>query len=222
MMKISKTESGTLIVDGIEYNAYPPPGKLIKVMKRCRAEEFISQGTMRFGNLKEYRKWENKILGDENDGNGMYAMNGHQYNTGSVNEVFAWCTSLPEISNKRIREIAKSNNYDCIVEIISPLELFRRISKSLGGKYKGDFILHCGNVSYDRGYEVDKATLNNQQFHFNVFQKGTHFKSDKEYRLSITNYSMKTKYDECVFVTIGDCHDIIELKDLPHSFGIMG
>lgn len=214
MNGIIKTDSGTFLVNGVEYNDYPPPGKLIKVMKRCRAKEFISHGTMRFGYLEEYRKWENEVLGDVNDGNGMYTMNGHEYNTGSANEVFAWCSSLPAISDKRILEIANSNKYECIVEISLPLELFQRISKALAIEYNGDFVLHCGPVSYDRGSEVDKETLNNQQFHFNVFQKGTKFQDDEEYRLSITNYSLKKIYDNGVFVHIGNCSDIVQIKEL--------
>jgi hypothetical protein len=215
MKEITKTETGTFIVRGVEYNDYPPPGKLIKVMKRCRAEGLISHGTMRFGNLEEYRKWENEVLGDINDGNGVYTMDGHQYNTGSSNEVFAWCTSLPEISNKRVLEIAQSNEYECLVDISSPLEFFRHISKALSFEYNGDFILHCGSVSYDRGSEVDKATLNSQQFHFNVFQKDTKFQDDKEYRLSITNSSLKRCYGNGVFVNIGSCSDILQIKELP-------
>jgi hypothetical protein len=170
---------------------------------------------MRFGNLEGYRRWENKILGDENDGNGMYTMNGHPYNTGSANEVFAWCTSLQEISDKRILEIAKSNDYDCIVEIKSPLKLIERISVSLQSNYHGNLILHCGNVKYDRGREVDKETLNNQQFHFNVFQKNNKFQEDKECRLSITNYSLKKVYGDYVCFDIGNCSDLIKVKELP-------
>lgn len=215
MNEITKTDSGTFIVNGVEYNGYPPPGKLIKVMKKCRAEELVSRGIMRFGNLEEYRKWENKILGDINDGNGMYTMNGHEYSTGSANEVFAWCSSLPAISNKRILEIANSNKYECIVEISSPIELFQRISKALTAEYNGDFILHCGPVAYDRGSEVDNETLNNQQFHFNVFQKSTNFQDDNEYRLSLTNYSLKKNYGSEVFVHIGNCSHFLQIKELP-------
>jgi len=215
MNEITKTVSGTFVVNAVEYNDYPPPGKIIKVMKKCRAEELVSRGTMRFGNLEEYRKWENQVLGDINDGNGMYTTNGHEYNTGSANEVYAWCSSLPTISNKRILEIANSNKYGCIVEISSPLELFQRISKTLTAKYHGDFILHCGPVAYNRGSEVDKDTLNSQQFHFNIFQKGTNFQDDNEYRLSLTNYSLKKNYGSGVFVHIGNCSDIVWIRELP-------
>ena len=215
MNAITKKDSGTFVVNGVEYNDYPPPDKLIKVMKKCRAEELISQGTMRFGNLEEYRKWENEVLGDINDGNGMYTMKGHEYNTGSANEIFAWCSSLATISNKRVLEIAESNNYECTIEISSPLELFQRISKALTTEYNGDFILHCGPVAYDRGSEVDKGILNSQQFHFNVFQKGTNFQEDSEYRLSLTNYSLKKNYGIGVFVNIGNCSDIVQIKELP-------
>jgi len=205
----------TVTVNNIEYNNYPPPERLIKVMKRDWAEKLVSQGSMRFGNLVEYREWENKVLGDINDGNGMFTMGGHEYHTDSANEVFAWCTSLATISNERVFEIAKSGQYECLVEISSPLELFKRISQYLKTKYNEDFTFHCGPVSYDRGSPVDKIALNSQQFHFNVFQKDKKFQSDSEYRLSITNCSLKKNYGSSVLVNIDSCSDIIQIKELP-------
>jgi len=37
---IERTSSGTFLLDGIEYNEYPAPAKLVKAMKREWAESF--------------------------------------------------------------------------------------------------------------------------------------------------------------------------------------
>ena len=73
MAYISKTQTGTYYLKegGVEYNEYLPPAKWVKVMKKRWAEELRLKGTIRFGNLEEYRNWENPILGDKNDGQGM-------------------------------------------------------------------------------------------------------------------------------------------------------
>ena len=217
MVDITKTLTGTFYSEkeGVEYNEYPPPAKLIKVMKKCWAEELKLKGAIRFGNLEEYRSWENKVLGDKNDGQGMHAVNGHEYHTGSMNPIYAWCASLPGISHGRIREIAKSNHYDCLVEIKCARKFIERISKSLHSKCQGNSTLrlHCGKVQYDRGNVVSIGTLNNQKFHFNVFQKSSTFRKDKEYRLSITG-PLRPPHKKCISLDIGNCSDIITIKKL--------
>ena len=219
MVDIKKTLTGTFHSEkeGVEYNEHPPPAKLIKVMKKCWAEELI-KGAIRFGNLEGYRSWENQVLGDKNDGQGMYVMNGHEYHTDSMNPIYAWCASLPEISYRRIRKIAKSNNYDCLVEIKCARKFIGRISKSLHAKYRGNSTLplHCGKVQYDHGDVVSIGTLNNQKFHFNVFQKSSTFRKDKEYRLSITG-PLGPPHEKCISLDIGKCSDIITIKKLPST-----
>lgn len=132
MVDIMKTQTGTFYSEkeGVEYNEYPPPAKLVKAMEKRWAGELI-KGAIRFLNLEEYRSWENPILGDKNDGQGMYVMNDHEYHTDSMNPIYAWCASLPGISHGRILDMAKSNNYDCIVEIKCARKFIKRISKSL-------------------------------------------------------------------------------------------
>ena len=227
MAYISKTRTGTYCLkeEGVEYNEYLPPAKWVKVMKKRWAEELRLKGTIRFGNLEEYRNWENEILGDKNDGQGMHVMNDCEYHTNSMNEIYAWCASLPGISHRRILDIAKSNNYDCIVEIKCALKFIERISKSLHAKDRRNSTLHlhCGKVQYDRGDQVSMKRLNNQKFHFNVFQKGNTFCKDKEYRLSLTRAPIipctrtgpfELPYKECIFLDIGNCSDIITIKKL--------
>ena len=212
--KIIKTQTGTLVVKGIEYNEYLPPSKLLRVMKRCWAAELINKGSFRFGSLEQYRKWENKVLGDPNDGLGSYKINGHRYNTGSINDIYALCTSLCEktetILEERIKQIAKSNGYDCIVEINDPKEFINRIADYVHSTHR-DLRLHCGKIKYDRGNEIDKKTLNSQPFHHNVFQKDAAFSEDHEFRISVTNCGNK-KLGDFVTVKIGSCSDILKIK----------
>ena len=68
MHKPTRTQTGTFLVNGIEYNERPPPERLVRVMKRKWAEELASKGSLRLHTLEYFRKWENKVLGDPNDG----------------------------------------------------------------------------------------------------------------------------------------------------------
>ena len=204
------------MVDGVEYSMYPPPGALLKVMERRWAEALIEQGAMRFGNLATYRRWENAVLGDPDDGEGMFRMGGHPYETGSMNSVYAWCASMPTITTDRVLLIAESGKYDCIMCVHEPLLLIQRIRSALGRASK-TFLLHFAEVSYNRGDEVDKQTLNSQKFHFNVFQKDPQFSPDREYRLSLTDVSLRSKPKEFVDIMVGECSDIMSIEKLPNN-----
>lgn len=201
------------IYDGVEYNAYPPPRSLIKVMERRWAEALITNGTIRFRNLNYYRKWENPALGDPNDGEGMFCIKGHQYNIGSSNPVYAWCTSLSTISSDRILELAKHGQYDCVIIIQDPLLLIKRIKTALIKK-KYCLHVHCAQVIYNREAEVSKEILNAQEFHFNVFQKSSIFSGDLEYRISLTDVSLPFRHKEFIDLQIGSCCDIMSIDKL--------
>lgn len=208
------TKSGTIIVDGVEYNIYPPPNALVKATKRCWAEQFVAAGAMRFRHLDYYRQWENPALGDPTDGKGLFHMGGHPYTFGSGNEVYAWCSSLTEITPSRINSMALNSGYDCLVRISEPATLIQRANTaSLATGLT--LLLHCAEVSYDRGNEVDKKTLNSQKSKFNVFQKALRSAEDKEYRLAFTDVSLKSIHRDYVDLQIGDCSDILSIEDLP-------
>lgn len=78
---------------------------------------------MHFGSLAYYRKWENAVLGDPNDGEGMFMMNGHRYEVGSINPVYAWCASLPTVTSERINKWVEPEGYDRLVRVCRPLVL---------------------------------------------------------------------------------------------------
>ncbi len=215
-MGIEKTKSDTLLLNGVEYNELPPPGCLIKTMSKTWALELLKNGVLRVRHLNYFRKWENSILGDPNDGNALYHLNGHSMNTGSVNDVYAWCLSYPEIINERLNLIAEQGNYDCMVVVKRPKAMFDRISNWLSANKPG-FWVHCGAVKYNRGEEVDKKTLNSQKFHYNVFQKSDCFSEDKEYRLSVTNTTFTQQEDEYIDLILGDCRDLLSIEELPNK-----
>ena len=203
-----------MIVDGVEHSTYPPPLALVKVMECRWAETLLKQGAMRFGSLATYREWENAALGDPNDGKGSFRMDRHTYETGSVNPVYAWCASMPSITAERLLLLAKHGMYDCVVRIHEPLLLIQRVNAALIRTKKAH--LHCAEVSYNRGSEVDKQTLNSQKFHFNVFQKDSAFSSDMEYRLSLTDASFRSAPKPFVNVVVGECSDIMSIEELPN------
>lgn len=205
-----------MIVDGVEHSTYPPPVALVKAMERHWAETLLKQGAMRFGSLATYRQWENAVLGDPNDGEGMFRKDRHPYETGSTNPVYAWCASMPTITVDRTLLIAKHGRYDCVVRVHEPLLLIQRVHAALVRTNK-TLLLHCAEVSYNRGAEVDKQTLNSQKFHFNVFQKDPAFGPDMEYRLSLTDASLRSEPKPFVKVVVGECSDIMSIEELPNN-----
>jgi len=213
---IRRTRSSTLIVNGIEYNEYPSPGQLVKLMERKWANELLNSGSVRLRKLEYYRRWENDLLGDPNDGEGLYHRRGHPMEAGSINDVYGWCLSLPDIPSTRISLLAHHGGYDCMVRIHAPEEFFRRAQDWLSAHLNG-FLLHCGRVNYNRGEEVDEQTLKSQKFHFNVFQKDPRFQDDMEYRMAVTNSTFTSLPGDHLDLALGDCTDIISIEDLPDS-----
>ncbi len=65
------TQFGGIIVNGIEYNEYPPLIRLIKAMERKWAGELARKGVIRLNKLEHYQEWENEVLGDANEGKGL-------------------------------------------------------------------------------------------------------------------------------------------------------
>ncbi len=206
---MQKTQFSTIIADGVEYNIYPPPEILIKVMKREFAQDLVDKGYMHFGDLEYYRGWENKVLGDKNDGLGMYRMAGHEYNSSSSNPIFAWCSSLSTVQETRISEIASVSGYDCKVIISNPSKMIQRLYATVQSVLRGVHI-HCGPVNYDRGDEVDKDSLNDQPFNFNVFQKDERFADDNEYRVSLMLNRPITFH--FYVISVGSCSDIMTIE----------
>ena len=106
--------------EGVEYNELPIPEMLVKAMSRKWAIIFVEKGKFRIRHLNYFRKWENKILGDRKDGKGQYNFDGNPIKIGSINDVYGFCMSLPEITHSRLCIFAQQCNYNCLVVIHDP------------------------------------------------------------------------------------------------------
>lgn len=207
------TESAPpLVFEGVEYVSYPPPREVVKLTQRVWAEQMVAMGTIRFGGLAFYRAWENTVLGDPEDGEGILTVDGHAYTTGSSNPIFAWCSSMPSVSRERLRILAQHGDYDCCVRVLDLAAFIARVKGALVGR---KLWLHCGEVAYNKREEVSIGMLNSQRFHFNVFQKNGSFAEDREYRLALTDLSCSYAEVDDVKLTLGPCADILRIEALP-------
>lgn len=204
------------MMDGYEFNEYPPPESLVKAMKRVFAIQFRDFGTFRMHNLSYYRKWENEALGDAHDGKGLFHVNGHPYSQGTANPMFASCFSLPMIAPARLVYLATLGEYDCVVHINNTSEFLKRIRQWKAAQHP-QWWLHCGLVKYNRGSEVSIDTVNDQKFNHNIFQKAPSFADDMEYRISLMNTDMRPNEHDYVEASIGNCADIVSIHDLPNQ-----
>ena len=212
-MNSKKTKSGTIVVDDIEYNECPP-SRLVKMMSCCWATKLVNKGMLRIRHLDYFRKRENSVLGDPNEGKGLFHLNGRSMNIESSSDVYIWCSSFPAISKERMRLLAKQgDDYNCKLVIHDPHSLIQKISDWLSRNIQGSWV-QCGAVCYNRGEEVSKSTLNSQKFHCNVFQKAESFSEDNEYRVSVTirnSNKLKQKY---IDLNLGDCRELLSIEKL--------
>jgi len=215
MQKSESTQFGGNIVNSIEYNEYPPPKRLVKAMKRKWAVDLVEKGAIRLHKLEYYHKWENEVLGDPNEGKGLFHLDRNPMEISSLNEVYTWCTSIPAISPERLALIAREGKYNCIIKLFAPEKFFERVKDNLLIQRNG-FWVHCGHVNYQRGAQIDKNKLNSQNFHFNVFQKDPKFKEDMEYRMSVVNCTFHRLPEDHLDLVLGDCSDIISIEELPN------
>ena len=207
-----KTNFGGTFVQGVEYGNYPLPASLLKIMKREWAEGLVLDGHIRFGNLETYRQWENPVLGDLHEGYGQFMVNGHPYDVDSMSCAYAWCSSTPLIAKGRISILAKAGGYDRRVNVREPSTLIHRVFTAIERSGR-KLHLHCDGVIYDRGANVDRAVLNSQGFHFNIFQKSPRFAPDCEYRFSLAS-ALGAPSEPYIDLQIGCCADIMDIEGL--------
>ncbi len=209
MSTIYKTQSGTVIVSGIEFNQHPPPSSLIKATEMKWARKLRNDGIIRLTSFDVYRQIENPELGDRNEGVGVLNVNGHPMTTSSANEVFIWCCAESESSPEVLKGFDPS--YDAILSIHDVEKLTKRIVQS--AKFEGYSLTpHLGKVIYNRGEEVSKEVLNDQQWHSNVFQKHHDYSHQQEYRLSFSNFTFNKIDQQYLDLKLGDCSNIITIE----------
>jgi len=209
MSKIIKTQFRTEVVSGIEYNKYPPPSSLIKATEMKRAILLRDEGNIRLSSIEYYQSLEKPELGDQNEGQGTFELNGHAMESGSINEVYIWCSAIPSTNPDILKSL--SSNYDTIIRVIEVEEFVNRIRKAAMSKGY-DLMPHMGAVIYNRGEEVTKKVLNDQKWHHNVFQKGNEFSHQEEYRVAFCNFTFDKIGLGHLDLELGNCSDIIKIE----------
>lgn len=209
MSKIQVTQSGTVIVNSIEYNEFPSPTSLIKATEMKWALKLRDEGCLRLNSVNFYHALESQELGDTNEGKGMFKLSGQPMEVGSVNEVFIWCTAKPDTDTEVLKSL--NTSYNAIVRILNIEEFVKRI---ISTAKSDDYNLtpHIGKVIYNRGVEVSKDVLNNQQWHHNVFQKDKNYSHQQEYRMSFSNFTFRQINKNHLDLSLGICSDIIEIE----------
>lgn len=209
MNEIIETQNETKFVNGIEYNEYPPPTSIIKATELKWAKKLRDEGSIRLNSVRFYQVLEKPELGDSNEGCGMLRLNGNPMVTGSTNEVFIWCSAMPDTSIEVLKSLNKT--YDTIIRVSDVEDFVSRIMTALK-ELKYTFLPHLGQVIYSRGEEVSKKTLNDQKWHYNIFQKSSNFVHQNEYRMSFTNISFNRIGKEYLDINIGNCNDIVQIE----------
>lgn len=203
-----ETNFGTKVIDGIEYNEHPPQSSVIKATESKWAYKLRDNGEIRLNSIKFYHALENADLGDQNEGNGMLRVNGHPMESGSINEVFIWCSALDSTPHATLK--CFNTNYDTIIQLTDPVEFAKRIRKAALDKGY-DLMPHLGHIQYNRGDEVTKKELNEQKWYANVFQKGSSYSHQQEYRFAFSNFTFNEIGLDHLDLVIGACNDIIKI-----------
>ena len=202
------TKSGTKIIDGIEYNAYPAPVYIIKAMESVWARKLITEGVIRLNSLSYYHSLESVELGDSLEGLGELQVNAHTYSTSSLNETFAWCSANPDTDCTDL--LALDENYNVVIKISDIAEFVKRIVSALVTKRYSFSPPQIWHVTYNRSTEVTMETLQSQQWQWSSFQKTSSYSHQNEFRVVFSDLSFELEQGEPIDLIIGDCADIIE------------
>lgn len=207
--KLEKTLSGTYIYKRMECNSLPLPSYLLKAMASEWAEKLVIDGNIRLGSLSFYQQLDNDDLGDPLEGQGEFVVNGHVYNTGSINKHYVWCAALPKTQHAILTDLAEE--YDVIVKINDVPALVERIVNALHNKGFSIALPHLGRINYNRSCETTLESMNSELWLWNCFQKRKKYEHQNEYRIVITDCSFEIENDEPLDLNIGSCVDIMEV-----------
>jgi len=199
----------TVIVDGIEYFEYPPPSSIVKAMELVWATKLEKEGNLRLRPLSYYRVTELEEIGDVNEGKGQWRMEGNPIDLGSANEIYVWCGALPDTDRETL--LGLDDKYDAIVQI-SDVSLFTKRIVKAARDAGWQLAPHIGQVTYDRGNEVTKEQLQALPWQSNVFQKGSQYAHQREYRLAFTEVSRTGRREEYIDISLGDCSEFISIE----------
>ncbi len=205
-------KSGTKIIDGIEYNAYPAPDFLLKAMESKWATKLISEGVIRLNSLSYYHNLESAELGDSMEGLGELQVNAHPYSTSSINEHFVWCSASPDSDCMVL--LALDDSYNVVIKINDIAEFVKRIFSSLKTKKYKFSPPQIGRVTYDRSNEVTMENLKDLQWQWSSFQKSDSYSHQNEFRFVFSDLSFELEQGKSINLIIGNCSDIIEFIEI--------
>ena len=89
--------------------------------------------------------------------------------TDSINDVYAWCLSLLEKS-ERLLVLADNGNYDSLVKINAPEPFIReRIQTDFKSNRLQIFGFHCVEINYDQGMKSNQQALNSLSLKISLY-----------------------------------------------------
>lgn len=160
------------------------PPYVIKAMAARWANALVDAGQVRLTNLHIYRRSENPGIADDQEGSGLYRVDGKPFELGDTNPIFVWCASLPDTQSL----FALAPDYDTFVRVRDP-ERFARAVVVAAGRCGITLVPKCGVVSYERGEETSHEEVRRRPWDWNVLQKDARFAGQREFRFAFTYIS---------------------------------
>lgn len=194
---------GPSIVNGIEYDEYPPPLDLWRATKYCYSVDLIINGLLYLKNAQIYREDSDPERGDPTETDGKFIRQGIPCTTGHTNPIFLWCATVNPDPDA---VLALWCDYDTVIHISQPqtfAERILKIAKAQGVKVAS---FHAGTPTYD------KEQGGTRPYHWaeSIYQKPGRYAQQKEYRFALVgDYSMIEV--PTVELFLGPCDDLISI-----------
>jgi hypothetical protein len=193
----------TAIVNGVEYDKFPPPSVLWRATRDSYAQDTIQKGLIYFTNANEFRMDINHERGDLTETDGNFIRQGVPCATGHTNPIFLFCTTFESNADA---VLALWRDYDTVICIHNPQMLAERMLKAAINQGVKIISFHAGSPSYDKY----RGGTNPYHWAESIYQKPEKYMPQKEYRFAIVgDYSLiSTKQ---IILNIGSCEDFISI-----------
>lgn len=193
----------TAIVNGVEYDKFPPPGALWRATKYSYAQDTIQKGLIYFTNANEFRDDANHERGDLTETDGKFIRQGVPRTTGHTNPIFLFCATIESDADALF---AIWRDCDTVICIHNPQMLAERMLKAAIAQGVKGISFHAGSPLYDKCH----GGTNSYHWAESIYQKPESYALQKEYRFAIVgDYSMiSTKQ---IILNIGSCEDLISI-----------
>ena len=191
------------IVNGVEYDEFPPPADLWRATKYVHAVDLINKGLMYLTNAQIYREDSDPERGDPTETEGKFIRQGIPCTTGHTNPIFLWCATLdpdPDVV------LALWRDCDTVVHICNPQAFAERILKIAKTQGVKGVSFHAGTPTYDK----ERGGMRPYHWAESIYQKPERHAQQKEYRFALVGeYSMVEVPRLELF--LGPCDDLITI-----------